>query len=705
MSETEARPQQRQLACVLCQQRKVKCDRKSPCSNCVRTKAHCVPATLAPRKRRFAERELLQRLRNYEDLLRRNGVEFEPMQEQLNGSANGKQDHGSQRHKAEAEMTSQPPASLPESGQADSDIWRGLSDNGYLCHTEGDDSNNPHDIREDLHEAVHSAHWEYPSLNDHILFGQRHGAAPDLGEIHPDPVHIFRLWHVYLENVNPLLKVTHAPTLQGQVIEAASDPKGVPPNLAALLFGIYSMALLSLTGDDCESMFGTCKQLLMTRFRFGCQQALLNANFLKTRDMHCLTALFFYLVSVRSTIDPVSLSSLTGVAVRIARRLGLHSEAICAKHDALEAEMRRRLWWAIILFDVRISEMAQAPSLALAAPWDCRVPRNVNDTDLRAERKEPPIARDEPSDAVFVAIHCIIASYMRYVDFHSNSLNTALRGTGQTGVSPPAPVVAFSKMIEERHFRLLDDENPLHFMTRWTAKTFLAKFKLMEHYVTFSSPDKPPNDVQLDYFNRLAMNVIECDTRIFTTPMIKGFTWFMMLYYPFPAYVQLLQDLKKRPCSVHADRAWQVLSENALARSTLGSGRDNAVFRIQAALVTQAWDARVAAMGPRRPTVADVPRLVSYIKEQIERFRQETEAKRAAGEAQMNEASPSVGHQASSALFELNSQAELEDMMYWGLPVNSFQSSWTSNMSMHNVEGYAVSSNPTPQQLLDGFGI
>lgn len=96
--------------------------------------------------------------------------------------------------------------------------------------------------------------------------------------------------------MNPLLKVTHAPTLQGQVIEAASDPKGVPPNLAALLFGIYSMALLSLTGDDCESMFGTCKQLLMTRFRFGCQQALLNANFLKTRDMHCLTALFFYLV-------------------------------------------------------------------------------------------------------------------------------------------------------------------------------------------------------------------------------------------------------------------------------------------------------------------------------------------------------------------------------------------------------------------------
>ena len=72
---------QRVLACVLCQQRKVKCDRKFPCANCIKSRAQCVPATLALRRRRrkFPERALLERLRKYEDLLRQNNIAFEPL--------------------------------------------------------------------------------------------------------------------------------------------------------------------------------------------------------------------------------------------------------------------------------------------------------------------------------------------------------------------------------------------------------------------------------------------------------------------------------------------------------------------------------------------------------------------------------------------------------------------------------------------------
>ena len=72
---------QRVLACVLCQQRKVKCDRQFPCANCVKSRAQCIPATLISRrrKRRFPERELLDRLRQYEDLLRQHNIKFEPL--------------------------------------------------------------------------------------------------------------------------------------------------------------------------------------------------------------------------------------------------------------------------------------------------------------------------------------------------------------------------------------------------------------------------------------------------------------------------------------------------------------------------------------------------------------------------------------------------------------------------------------------------
>jgi hypothetical protein len=76
---------QRVLACVHCQKRKVKCDRKQPCANCVKARVDCVSTApvLHRRKRRYPERELLNRVRKYEELLRQNRIDFEPMHPDL----------------------------------------------------------------------------------------------------------------------------------------------------------------------------------------------------------------------------------------------------------------------------------------------------------------------------------------------------------------------------------------------------------------------------------------------------------------------------------------------------------------------------------------------------------------------------------------------------------------------------------------------
>lgn len=136
----------------------------------------------------------------------------------------------------------------------------------------------------------------YPS-NEHLLFGSRKTPI-DLSDLHPDQVQIFRLWQVYLENVNPLLKVTHTPTLQGRIIDAASNVASIKPALAALMFGIYCVSILSLSEEDCGAMFGSLREHLLTKYQFGCQQALLNCGFLRSSDRECLTALYLYLVSL-----------------------------------------------------------------------------------------------------------------------------------------------------------------------------------------------------------------------------------------------------------------------------------------------------------------------------------------------------------------------------------------------------------------------
>jgi ribosomal protein L13E len=79
--QSPATKPQRVLACVLCQQRKVRCDRKFPCANCTKAEVQCQSAALLARqrRRRFPEKELLERVREYEELLRRNHIRFEPL--------------------------------------------------------------------------------------------------------------------------------------------------------------------------------------------------------------------------------------------------------------------------------------------------------------------------------------------------------------------------------------------------------------------------------------------------------------------------------------------------------------------------------------------------------------------------------------------------------------------------------------------------
>lgn len=90
--------------------------------------------------------------------------------------------------------------------------------------------------------------------------------------------------------------------------------------------------------------------------------------------------------------DPRSISALLGVALRIAQRIGLHSEAANTKHSILEAELRRRLWWSLVHFDARVSEMTEIKLSMLVPTWDCRIP--VGKT-IHLERRMALIVLDE----------------------------------------------------------------------------------------------------------------------------------------------------------------------------------------------------------------------------------------------------------------------------------------------------------------------
>lgn len=68
------------FSCIRCFERKVKCDKENPCSNCVKSRVECVfrtPPAPRRRKKRPQEEILLARLKQCEDLLRSKGIEVD----------------------------------------------------------------------------------------------------------------------------------------------------------------------------------------------------------------------------------------------------------------------------------------------------------------------------------------------------------------------------------------------------------------------------------------------------------------------------------------------------------------------------------------------------------------------------------------------------------------------------------------------------
>ena len=125
----------------------------------------------------------------------------------------------------------------------------------------------------------------------------------NLSSLHPPPVQIFRLWQTFLDNVNPLTKLIHAPTVQQTVLEASGNLDTVPKSLEAFMFSMYCCAVCSMNDMECEKMLGEPKSIMLARYNSATQRALVNAGLLKTLDIITLQAFVLYIVRLNAAFD------------------------------------------------------------------------------------------------------------------------------------------------------------------------------------------------------------------------------------------------------------------------------------------------------------------------------------------------------------------------------------------------------------------
>ena len=153
---------------------------------------------------------------------------------------------------------------------------------------------------DDFEAPITNTYNEHVDVEMDLLFGS--SQAQDVKKGHPTPVQIFRLWQSYLDNVNPLTKLFHAPSIQLQLLEATSDLNNIPKGMEALMFGIYAMAVASLTDEECRKSFSSGRRELLSGYHSSCQRSLIHAGYLRSSDLIVLQAFTLFLVGQVPTV-------------------------------------------------------------------------------------------------------------------------------------------------------------------------------------------------------------------------------------------------------------------------------------------------------------------------------------------------------------------------------------------------------------------
>lgn len=137
-----------------------------------------------------------------------------------------------------------------------------------------------------------------------FLFGYN-SSMVNLHPLHPAPNHAPRYWQLYIENIDPVVKILHVPSFANKFNDAYKDLHRLEAGTEALMFSIYYSVVASLSVDTVQAEFRESKDNLLKRYQFAIKQALSKAKFMKSKELAPLQALTHYLVSHLSSATKI----------------------------------------------------------------------------------------------------------------------------------------------------------------------------------------------------------------------------------------------------------------------------------------------------------------------------------------------------------------------------------------------------------------
>ncbi|RDW67549.1 hypothetical protein BP6252_08945 [Coleophoma cylindrospora] len=603
-------PSKSTFACVRCAERKVKCDRQRPCSACVNHKVECIfqpPRTPQRSRRRIKDQILTDRLRYYETLLRDQGINPKKLSDTRGSDAQRrpnetvavapKESHASTPSAVESEASESVSKTQVIQGQG-----RAMFVDNSLWSRVVEEFRDPDDPLDD--SVTDSSDADASDDEFSFVLGGRPRSNPK--SRHPPPHDILQLWQIFIENIDPLTKIVHVPTVQPAIEKAASNIRAIPRSFEALMFAIYGTAVMSLNDDECLQKLGETRKTLLLRYTTATKAALSRARFMGTTNLVVLQALVLHLLYVRDIDEPRAVWSLTGVAVRLAQGMGLDRDGVALGLSPFETEMRRRIWWMLKTHDFRIAELCGRPKFLDLdmGPYGTKCPTNINDDQLYPSM--PSLLPDSNglTDMTFVALRYELASFAtkRVAKFRQegNSLSEWERELTSKGdkVLSDETFREIEGLLEMKYLRYCDPSQPLHLITMLMARSSMNTIRFLTHHPRrWASLEQTPSS-ERQFVWEISIKLLEQNNMLQADPHLKQFAWHAAFSRQWHAFIHVLDTLRAQPLMADAEKAWELIGNTYKNNPALVFNTRKPIHVAVGSLCLKAYSARASALRP-----------------------------------------------------------------------------------------------------------
>lgn len=413
----------------------------------------------------------------------------------------------------------------------------------------------------------------------------------NLSQQHPSPSCVIWLWKTYLENVNPVVKMLHIPTVQPLIFNAASDTtKQLRPNKEALLFSIYSVALASVPQCDqaeVERIMSQPVNKLIDVYTGLAQQALVNARFLQKPNFITLQALTLFLVAQRAKSDPSNLWQLTGVAIRIAQQLGYHRERALQSPSVsvFQAELSRRLWWELAHLESFAAKQCGVTSIVFSQGfWDTNRPLNINDSDLHPEQTSLQKETHGITEMSFCSARFEVGELtMAYTNPDKSSLDLN---------QVDAIIDDLQQRLENRLLKFCDPSIPMHRMLQLFGRSAVARIKLTVRRRSMYAKSGLSLE-ERDKTFLLCLQLAEAPNTFAKDKTVQRFLWQANAFFPLDAFMFLLAEIAYRtaaePLPVPVETVWSEIEKAYDSQPRLLCDESNSIYNAVRNLTLKAW--------------------------------------------------------------------------------------------------------------------